>query len=236
MDKKTLVLCSYGLRPEQITLETITELKTCDTVFAAGLNTKSADLLKTYCANFKSLPARNMKADAERVFRSFPGKSKVGFLTFGNPFFVNDIASLLCDRAESAGIAVKVLGGVSSFDMIANILRPRKYPPEGLRIVDMSAIPDGRVKPAAGMDSLFFCMRFLEQKGNARRKERFIKSVTAAYGGSHPAVIIKCSRLACLGDKLVKTTVAGLKDALAAADEASTVFIPARKRGTYFIQ
>ncbi len=218
--QKTLLLCSYGLRPGQITLETLALLKSCDTVFSNCLDLASADKFKPYCRELILIKGARRESLAKRIFAAFPGRKKIAFLTYGNPFFLNQPACLLAEEAERRGITFEVAEGVSSFDGIVNQLRLGRYAPAGLRLVNLG---DGRHGAPRGcaraMDTLYFSVWAL-RAGKPALKKEFLRELRAAYDPKHPVFIIN-------HPDSTETDLAGLPQELEGATLTTTLFIPA---------
>lgn len=218
--KKTLLLCSYGLRPGQITLETLARLKSCDAVYSNCLVPAVADRFKPYCRELVLVKGKRWEPLAKAMFRAFSNRTKIAFLTYGNPFFLNPPAVKLAREAARRGIAFEAAEGVSSFDGIINQLRMGEYAPDGLRLVNLGdGRPDRERGATPSMDTLFFSLWVLNS-GRGAEKKRFLAELSPAYARSHPVYLIDHPRS-------VKTTVGGLAGALDGAGLTTTLYLPA---------
>ncbi|HBA61853.1 MAG TPA: hypothetical protein DCZ92_13785 [Elusimicrobia bacterium] len=216
-NKKTLLLCSYGLDPAQITLETMNELKTCDAVFSGALEGGREELIRPYCRKLVITGGGRWESAAEKMFEAFKNFDKIAYLVYGNPFFLNPPALRLARKAKSLGIEFRVLAGISSFDAIVNQLGLGNFSAGGLRLINLG---DGRRqerKLDAKLDTFFFSLWILGGKHKA-----FLEEIRAAYGPRHPAFLIDHPRCA-------RTTVGALENALAAARLTTTLYLPAGK-------
>jgi len=226
---KTLLFASYGLEPKHITLETLAALKKCGVVFSHCLDGGKGDFIAKACPNFKSLRGLSIEKTAARVKAAFSACDLVGFLTYGNPFFLNATAVLVKRAAEAAGIKVKVLPAVSSFDAIVNLMDLNEFSRAGLRLVDASAAAakaDG-LTFTPEMDTLFFVLGDLDFSSGRGAGAAFLKGLGAAYPKDHPVSIINCPTIEDAEGRLVTAAVSRLKTAILKADKVSTILVPA---------
>jgi uncharacterized protein YabN with tetrapyrrole methylase and pyrophosphatase domain len=224
--EKTLYIFSYGLRPSQITLETLSALKKCDLVFSHSLEGGAGDFISGACKEFRMLRGLNQRQIAGSVRQAFRTRGTVGFLTYGNPFFLNATTALINAEMKRAGVCVRVMPAVSSFDDIINLLDLNKYSTSGLRLVDAAVVMED-IPLTPEMDTLFFVIGVLNLKENSRHREKFFKKLSKIYPGAQAAVLVNC---ACIGDesgRLIRTSVARLKKAFNKVDKVTTLFIPA---------
>jgi len=226
--RKTLIIASYGLQPKHVTLETLAALKNCGIVFSHSLDLGGNDLIARSCARFESLRGLSLDETAARVKQAFSSHDTVGFITYGNPYFLNATAALINREMAAAGIEVTVLPAISSFDSIVNLMDLNKFSLNGLRLVDIAAcMKDMKFTP--GMDTLFFVVGDLNLKGNGKYKAAFLEGLAAAYPGKHPVSLINRPTIEDAAGRLVTTTVAKLKTVFSKVDKTSTILVPALK-------
>ncbi|MEI7529574.1 MAG: SAM-dependent methyltransferase, partial [Elusimicrobiota bacterium] len=189
--EKRLIICSYGLEPKHITLETLAELKKCGVVFSHSLEAGAGGLVARSCKKFECLRGLTAAGITASLKKAFAEHDTVGFLTYGNPLFLNATTALIKAGMAAARVKVSVLPAVSSFDSIVNLLDLNKFSLAGLRIVDLAACMDDlRITPE--MDTLFFVAGDLNLKGKEKYRAAFFKGLAAAYPGAHPATIVNC--------------------------------------------
>ena len=224
--EKRLVICSYGLEPKHITLETLAALKKCGAVFSHSLEGGSGDFIAQSCAQFENLRGLDGPGIAARLKEAFEEHDTVGFLTYGNPFFLNAATVLIKAGMAAAKVKVSVLPAVSSFDSIVNLLDLNKFSLTGLRLVDAAASLAALLFTPE-MDTLFFSAGVLGPgRGNKRRAE-FLKGLAAAYPGGHPVSIVNCPCIGNASGRLIKTTVSRLGGVFAKVNNVSTILVPA---------
>jgi uncharacterized protein YabN with tetrapyrrole methylase and pyrophosphatase domain len=226
--RKTLIIASFGLLPKQVTLETLAGLKKCGIVFSHSLDRGGNELIARSCARFEPLRGLSLDETAGRVKKAFSSHDTVGFITYGNPFFLNATAALINREMKAAKINVEVLPAVSSFDSIVNLMDLNKFSLNGLRLVDTAAAMKA-MKFTPAMDTLFCVIGDLNLKGNGKYKAAFLKGLAVAYPGSHPVSIINCPAIEDPAGRLVKTTVSKFKAVFSKVDKTSTVLVPAVK-------
>ncbi len=222
---KTLIIASYGLQPKHVTLETLAVLKKCGIVFSHCLDRGGKDLLARSCARFEPLRGLSLAETAGRVKKAFSSYDTVGFITYGNPFFLNATTALINKEMAAAGIAVAVLPAISSFDSIVNLLDLNKFSLNGLRLVDTAAAME-QMKFTPAMDTLFFVVGDLNLKGNEKYRAAFLKGLEENYPAKHPVTIINCPTIENDLGRLVKTSVSKFKTVFSKADLVSTILVP----------
>lgn len=223
---KTLIMASYGLEPKQVTLETMAALKECGVVFSHCLAGGKGGFISRSCAKFESLRGLSLAETAGKVKKAFSAHDTVGFLTYGNPFFLNATAALINTTMKADGVKVIILPAVSSFDAIINQMDLNKFSRTGLRLVDTAAaMKEMMFTPE--MDTLFFVIGDLNFKGNECYRTAFLKGLGKAYPGGHPVSIINCPTIEDASGRLIATTVSKLKTVFLKADKATTILVPA---------
>jgi len=226
--EKLLYIFSFGMKPSQITLETLAALKKCDVVFSHCLDGREGDFISGACKEFRMLRGLNGLQISGLVKKAFLTRATVGFLTYGNPFFLNATTALINAEMKKAGICVRVIPAVSSFDAIINLMDLNRYSTSGLRLVDVAAVrKDVPLTPE--MDTLFFVIGDLNLKGNGRYREKFFEKLKKTYSREHSVFLVNCARIGAESGRLMRTSVARLKKTFNKADEVTTLFIPAVK-------
>jgi len=222
--EKTLILASYGLKPGQVTLETLAALKKCGAVFSHSLDGGKDDFIARSCAGFESLRGLAGAGIAAKLKAAFHSHDTVGFVTYGNPFFLNATTDLIAAGMAAEKVRVRVLPAVSSFDSIVDLLDLNKFSLNGLRLVDTAACMDN-MGFTPEMDTLFFVAGDLNLKGNAKYRAAFLKGLAAAYPGAHPVSVINCPSIENASGRLIRTTVAGLGRVFGKVDKATTILV-----------
>jgi precorrin-2 methylase len=226
--RKTLIIASFGLQPKHVTLETLAVLKKCGVVFSHCLEKGGKDLLARSCTEFESLRGLSLEETAGKVKKAFSAYDTVGFVTYGNPFFLNATTALINREMAGAGISVTVLPAVSSFDSIVNLLDLNKFSLDGLRLVDTAAAMKAmRFTPE--MDTLFFVVGDLNLKGNEKYRAAFLKGLEVNYPAQHPLTVINCPAPEAEAGRLLKTTVSKFKTVFSKVDIVSTILVRAVK-------
>lgn len=225
---KTLIVASFGLQPKHVTLETLAVLKKCGLVLSHCLDKGGRDLLARSCPNFESLRGLSLSETAAKVRKAFSAHDTVGFITYGNPCFLNATTALINKEMAAAGIEVAVLPAVSSFDTIVNQLDLNKFSLNGLRLVDTAAaMKEMKFTPA--MDTLFFVVGDLNLKGNEKYRAAFLKGLSENYPATHPVTVINCPTIEHEAGRLLETTISKFKTVFPQADLVSTILVRAIK-------
>lgn len=227
---KTLYLFSYGLRPSQLTLEALAVMKKCAEVYTHCLDPVSAMRFRDIAPSLRLNTGLGREATARAAAAALDRHDAVGFLTYGNPLFLNQTAAEVLKAAARKGASVRVVPGVSSFDALVNVFRLNKFSPHGLRVVDAASLgADQQFTP--GMDTLVFVPDTLNCAGREPAREKFIVGAAEAYPPSAPAFLAECASICSEKDAVTEGTVGGLRLLLEKAHERHTLFLPAVTAG-----
>lgn len=223
---KKLYLFSYGLRPEHITLETLAAMRECGEVYSHCLDAATARLFLKYAPGIKLTAGLDRRRTAEAAVKGLGRHDTVGFLTYGNPLFLNQTAAEVLAAAARRKAAVKVFAAVSSFDALVNLFGLNKYSDGSLRVADTATLV---YKPlfTPGTDTLFFVPDVLNLPENAARRRRFTAAARKAYPPSAPAYLADCASISSEKATVIKGRVGTLAALLEKVNERHTLFIPA---------
>ncbi|HCC47925.1 MAG TPA: hypothetical protein DEQ38_07410 [Elusimicrobia bacterium] len=223
---KKLYIFSYGLYPGQVTLETLAAMKECGAVYTHCLDAATAARFAGLTPGLKLNTGLGREATAKAAVAALSKFDTVGFLTYGNPLFLNQTAAEVMKAAAGKKASVRVFAGVSSFDALVNLFNLNKFSPLGLRVMDAAAAIDApHFTP--DMDTLVFVPDVLNLKANAAAKKRFLAAAKAAYPPSAPACLADCASISSRRPSVIKGKVSALSSLLKQVNERHTIFIPA---------
>ncbi|MDD2805337.1 MAG: SAM-dependent methyltransferase [Elusimicrobiales bacterium] len=226
---KKLYIFSYGLYPGQVTLEALAAMKECGAVYTHCLDEATAARFAGLAPGLKLNTGLDREATAKAAVAALAKFDTVGFLTYGNPLFLNQTAAEVMKTAAAKKAAVRVFAAVSSFDALVNLFNLNKFSPRGLRIVDAAAAIDApHFTP--DMDTLVFVPDVLNLKPNAAAKKKFIAAARAAYPPSAPVYLADCASISASEAKVLKGTIGALAALLKQVHERHTIFLPAVKK------
>jgi hypothetical protein len=223
---KELYVLSYGLHPGQMTLETLAAMRACGAVYSNSLDEASLRKFRRLVPEIKLTSGLGHRGTAREVAKGFARHDKVGFLTYGNPLFLNRSAAEVMAAAKARGAAVTVFPGVSSFDAIINLFNLNKYSTRGLRLVDLASASDLHFFTPE-MDTLFFVPDVLNLPASAGRKRRFLAAAARAYPPSAPVYAADCVSISNEKTRVEKCRVGGLAGLFGRLNERHTIYIPA---------
>lgn len=226
---KRLYLFSYGLRPEHITMETLAAMRECGEVYSHCLDAATARLFRRYAPGLKLTAGLDRRQTAEAAVKGLERHDTVGFLTYGNPLFLNQTAAEVLAAAARKKARVKVFAAVSSFDALVNLFGLNKYSDGSLRVADTATLVYAPLF-TPGTDTLFFVPDVLNLPENAARRGKFTAAARKAYPAAAPAYLADCASISSGSASVMKGTVGGLAALLKKVNERHTLFIPAVKK------
>ncbi|OGR65916.1 MAG: hypothetical protein A2X31_01040 [Elusimicrobia bacterium GWB2_63_22] len=223
---KKLYVFSYGLYPEQITLETLAAMRECGEVYSHCLDAATARQFLRYAPGLKLTAGLDRRATAEAAVRGLAAHDTVGFLTYGNPLFLNQTAAELMAGARRRGALVKVFSAVSSFDALVNLFNLNEYADGSLRVADTATLIYAPVF-TPGTDTLFFVPDVLNLPANAALRKKFVSAAKKAYPPSAPAYLADCASISSRKATVLKGKISALPALLSKLNERHTLYIPA---------
>lgn len=223
---KKIHIFSYGLYPGQFTLEALAAIKECGEVYTHCLDKTTAERFAGLAPKLKLNTGMDRVQTAGAVAAALARHDTVGFLTYGNPLFLNQTAAELIKAAAARKAAVRVFAGVSSFDALVNLFNLNKFSPRGLRLVDAAASIDAP-SFTPDMDTLVFVPDVLNIGGNSAARKLFIAAAAEAYPADAPVYLADCGSISGREPRVVRGKISGLVSLLKKVNKRHTIFIPA---------
>jgi siroheme synthase len=223
MDKRgSLVLCSYGLSVNQITLETLAALRDCDVVCSEALSEGSRRALESICPPIEPLNGRRSDEIVESLISQVRKGRKVAYLTCGDPMVWNERCETLVARCEREGLDHRVYRGISYLNELLGILRLTHHAGSiGVHVRSMGTRVDGFNVEVPALVFLF------GHKSKGVDADLFIDGVQRAYPEEHGLEVL-CSVHAEPGVLHRKSyRVRELRRAWEESDDQNTLYIPA---------
>lgn len=182
---KRVYIISYGLDLlSHLTMETLKALRECDRIYTFAADAQTAGAV----SRLAGCPVQSIKSDyavvADKIFIALKSCRTVGFLTYGNPFFMHHHLPELTRRLSDHA-AVRVFPGISSFDMLVNGLWLSSLPACGLRLVDSSSFVREKPILTPEMDTLFF-VPWVMKNGCNKWLKVFAKALLSDYPRRSP--------------------------------------------------
>ncbi len=225
---KKLYIFSYGLYPGQVTLETLAAMRRCGAVYTHSLDKATARKFEGLAPGLRLTAGLDRRGTALAAIAALENNDTVGFLTYGNPLFLNQTAAEVLKAAAGVKAEVRVFAAVSSLDALVNLFRLNRFSTRGLRLVDAAASID---KPffTPDMDTLVFVPDVLNLPANGACKKRFIAAAVKTYPRAAAVYLADCASIANRSDRVIKGKIGALAVLLAKVNERHSLFIPAVK-------
>lgn len=187
-----VVLCSYGLYPEQITFETLDELRRADVVFLdfplPRLEAWLGDRPRVIHAGICGGRGRaSLLQRARRVAAMARKFKKTAVVSYGNPKFISVFSEALAAECARLKVPLRALNAVSSFDAIISMLPPYSLEKHGLRLV--CAIETLKKFLDTETGNLVFSLQNIERPGPIRAA---LLRELRKYPDSHPVALARC--------------------------------------------
>lgn len=231
-----LVLCSYGLVPRHITMETIMELKSCDEVFSDALDEHTSEFLGQYCRKINAVKTARLKKKAgEDVLDKYAGMvtdalargRKVGVVTYGHPGFLCSIADRLIEKCESSGFNYRIIDSISSINCVLNMVGLRSLFPAGIFMSSAIGWARESVKFHPGLHNLIFDLVNLIREERREVLEAFVRAARKELPAGHNILLVEAPSMSDSAGKIVRTTPLKLKSTVEISTDRSTLYIPA---------
>lgn len=239
MKRKTgeLVLCSYGLVPRHITMETIMELKSCDVVFPEALDSNTCKFIRQYCKRINILESGRRlpgKADedilrqhVDAVMRELSRGRRVGVVTYGHPGFLCAITDELIKRCSERGFNYRIIDSISSINCVLNMVGLRTLFPAGIFMSSAIGWDRESVKFHPGLHNLIFDLVNLIREERREVLEAFVRAARKELPAGHNILLVEAPSMSDSAGKIVRTTPLKLKSTVEISTVKSTLYIPA---------
>jgi hypothetical protein len=187
-----VILCSYGLYPEQITFETLEELRRADVVFMDFPIPRLQAWLGRRPRIISAAPGTGLNAAAlltragEIAALARRGE-RVAVISYGNPKFVSVFSELLAGECARGKVSLRTLSAVSSFDALITALPPFSFDQNALRLVCPDLSSGRLLEHEAG--NLIFNLQSLG--GPSIHRESLLRAM-GAYPAGHPVALVRC--------------------------------------------
>jgi len=220
---KEFRMTGLGYRqPIQTTVDALRWMTSCDMIYSNLSDAAVVDFVGLFGLPFRAIVFRRSDQDAFKaaadVMPGFRTNRVVGIVTRGHPLFYGRLARRVATLALRRGYSVRVPASTSIADTLPALIGLVSSPALGVEVRDCTNL-DG-LNPRLPLALYNFAAVGAWRAELARR-------LAAAYGPAHPVYL-----LAGYGDREFlpeTTTAAALEAALQRADEAVTIYVPARE-------
>ena len=228
--EKELLLCSFGLKPEHITFETIREARKCGMFFC---DQHGSPLLEQLLPGLKGFGGeggeRSVEQKVAEVMAAFKKHDRVGVMTYGHPLFLCSLSDILIERCAAKKIKVRVLEAVSSYGAVLAAAGLRGPGKEGVLSISALAVEHNTSLLRPGSHIFVYDIDAFSKKCNEPLRAAFSRYMTATYPAGHRLLLINCASIA--PERIQEFTVASLDKAIASATLASTLYITPLEKG-----
>jgi len=224
---KRLILCSYGLKPDHITLETIKEGRTCNILFCDCVHLSS--WLGGVLPDMLELEDKHGDLSAEEkiaaVMGAFSKHDKVGLMTYGHPNFLCSFAEMLKAKCEAEGIEVRVLPAISSTAELLSMAGVTSLSRAGVMMTSAIGLP-GLSPAARDLHVFVFDFHALSDGRYSSAKAVLAAYFKKNYPGSHRIELLECENHHAEDRKIFR--IRELDQALKHSSPTTTLYIPPR--------
>lgn len=226
--KKELAFASFGLYPEQITLETVSALRKCGKVYLTCVRKEQAGLLLSLFPGAELVSAIKFEDLVKKVMGAFREHDLVGVLDYGDPSFLCAFSERLRLECLKTRTGFRKYQAVSSLNALIADLGLGDLGPAGLYLATAHHwdIPSKFIDPAVPL--LLFSPDRTRLDGDPQGLlARVVKDIRRAYPPDHEMYFISC-RSAATGKKSSrKIKVSQLGRSISGLKFDTTMFIPA---------
>ncbi len=220
---RELVIMGMGFRhPYQMSVQTIREMRGCETFYSNLSDQTVVDLLGLYPVPMKTIVFRRSDgqstACARIVMRGMRGHGRAGMVTRGHPLFYGRLAKRLVDDCARRRYSCRVVPSVSISELFPSLADGHvRGQALGAQVRDSSRL--------GGLDFRLALLVYNFTSGEGRRE--LCRRLAALYPASHPCWLLAGSGHAEYEPRAHR--MAELPEALMGADAAVTLLIAARQ-------
>jgi tetratricopeptide (TPR) repeat protein len=220
---KEFRMAGLGYRqPVQTTVEALKWISSCDLIYSNLSDSSVVDFVGLFGLPFRAIVFRRSDQDAFKCARDvMPGFRRarvVGVVTRGHPLFYGRLARRLAVLSRRRGYGVRVPASTSIADTIPALVGLPPAAALGAAVRDCSDLE--------GLDTRLPLVMY-NFSATAGWRATLARKLTAAFGPAHPVILLPGS-----GDREfspIFSTAGALEAALQRADEAVTIYLPARE-------
>ena len=221
--RKEFRMAGLGYRqPIQTTVEALAWISSCDVLYSNLSDASVVDFVGLFGRPFRAIVFRRSDQDAFKcakdVMPAFRRARVVGVVTRGHPLFYGRLARRLAVLSARRGYGVRVPASTSIADTIPALVGLPPAAPLGVQVRDCSDLE--------GLDPRLPLVMY-NFSATAGWRAELQRRLTAAFGPKHPAILLPGS-----GDREfspIYSSTHVLEEALKHADEAVTLYLPARE-------
>ena len=233
--KGRVELCSYGLYPGQLTLETISALRRCDVVFSDALDKTSSRWMLKYCDDVRILSEmfpvsegvkmeKVMRDRAQSVLTEAEKGRATGILVYGHPAFLCSVTEIVISECERRDIPYSVQAAVSSLNTVMSAVGQRMLPPAGLRLYSLCTWDPESQPFHSRAAMLFFDLYAFDSRNSGLLRDRLL----GAYPAAHKVSFVRCRNVESEESTVIETTIEKLPKTLSRVNlDVCTLFVPA---------
>ncbi|MEF3280830.1 MAG: hypothetical protein K6357_07695 [Elusimicrobiota bacterium] len=198
--KKKLFICGYGLKPEEITLQTLHIIKNSDIVLSDALNKK--DALKLGLKKFENIRKNTPSQIVEIIKEKFAHYDNISFITYGNPAFLNSVTDEIFTKLK--GFEILLIPAVSSLDGIFSVFLELNLLKNDLLIINIPKDPeDINFNLNSDINTLIFGA---ENLSNKKISKFFKKIFNSTYGKKYSFYITHIKDIS-FETEIIKTNI-----------------------------
>jgi len=225
--KKELLFASFGLYPEQMTLEAVADLKKCEKVYFTSLSRENSRLMLSLFPGAELLNDVPFEGLILTVMGAFASCGRVGVVDHGDPAFLCEFSKRLRAAAGRRGVAFKELRAISSLNAILAEFDLGGLGPLGLCLTNAHSWPEAGKYASNRIPLLVFSPDRARLNGD---KEGCLAGLAAYvkknYPPGHAIYFIKCADAASRPALKRRVRVASFGRALTAVEFDTSLYIP----------
>lgn len=230
---KEVLLCSYGLEPNQVTLETLLALQSSDKVFLAGLDADCAGLLKSRLPDMEIISRRPQPEQIKAIARALDRVSQVAVVTYGEPSFFCSMAEKLSELCRATGAKLKILPAISSFNALLHLLGLNLFRASGLYICGINSRMTWPLPLNPAVPALIFQPDDLLRKSRRGLKEKLVAEIKKRYP---PEAKIVLAEAPCVGNpegRLLEFEIREIGKIFSRITANTTLYLPREDKTSY---
>ncbi len=222
MKKKKLHICSFGLKPSDISIEAAQIIRNCAVVSdSLRSDNKLAEAAKSF-SFARAFNDKGEKGDLEREIRkALKENGEAAYFTCGNPLFLNEL-HLGIMKKFSAEADIRLYPAVSSLDYVFQFIREKFL----IDDFDCVCLMRPRFFPREYSYSPLLVFNPFSLLKDAGIMKKFCSIVRQYYPGSHKAYAIKLPAYPDYSCSLRKSSVKDIEKFLRKMSPEETLYLP----------
>ncbi len=225
---KKLLMCSFGLNPMQINMQTLAKFRDAGKVFFIALDEEAPPFITANCRAYEMVGHLSLGEIRKKIFAEINLSGCAAVVTYGEPAFMCNTTEQLRLECHKRGVEMEIVPAISSFNVLCAMLGLNLMHPNGLYICGINSLHSGEVHLDPEVPALVFQPVDLLLPTHAALRSKFFAVVKARYSPKALVFVVEARSMTSPDGKLAGFTVGTIDKILPELTLSSTLYLPGK--------